>query len=61
MNDPNYYDDDPDAFIENVLGTEVEESLRALDARMDGALVRGLRSSQESWSVRLGNRLAVQH
>lgn len=59
MNDPNYYDEDSDVFIENVLGPEVEESLGVLDARTDGALVQGLLSSQEEWSIRLGKRLQV--
>src|SRR5687768_4392158 len=48
MNDPNNYDDDTDAFLDNVLGTEVYESLASLDALMDGALVRGLLDSGES-------------
>lgn len=59
VDDPNYHDEDPDALIENVLGPEVEESLRVLDASLDGTVVRGLRASQDSWSSRLGDRLSA--
>jgi hypothetical protein len=57
MNDANYYDDDTDAFLDNVLAYEVYESLALLDARLDGGLVKGLLDSGESWSARLGERL----
>jgi hypothetical protein len=58
MNDANYYDADTDAFIENVLNTEVEESLAVADRELDGALSAGLLQAVEGWSVRLGERLA---
>ena len=57
MNDANYYDDDTDAFLDNVLAYEVYESLAVLDARLDGGLVNGLHDSGETWSARLGERL----
>jgi hypothetical protein len=57
MNDANYYDDDTDAFLDNVLAHEVYESLALLDARLDGGLVKGLLDSGELWSTRLGERL----
>ena len=55
MNETKNYDEITDTVIENVLGLEVEESFRLLDASMDGAIVRGLISSQDTWSVRLGS------
>jgi len=58
MNDPNYYDDNSDTFLDNVLGAEVEQSLRVLDAKMDGGLIRGLLESGDVWSIRLGERLS---
>jgi hypothetical protein len=58
MNDPNYYDDDTDTFIENVLGTEVEESLAVADQELNGALSSGLRAAGDVWSIRLGEWLA---
>ncbi len=59
MNDANYYDEDTNAFLENVLNLEVEESLAMLDRSLDGAIVQGLRLSQESWSDVLANRISL--
>jgi hypothetical protein len=58
MNDANYYDGDTDAFIENVIGTEAEESLAVTDRELGGVLSAGLREAGDVWSVRLGERLA---
>jgi len=38
MNESNYYDEDTNQFPDNVLGTEVYESLVRLDARFDGPI-----------------------
>ncbi len=57
MNDPNYYDEDTDAFIENVINTEAEESLAVADRELGGALSAGLRAVGDVWSVRLAERL----
>ncbi len=57
MNDPNYHDEDTDAFIENVINTEAEESLAVADRELGGALSAGLRAAGDVWSVRLGERL----
>lgn len=59
-NDANYYDDDTDAFIENVIGTEVEESLAVADQELDGALVAGLREADDAWSTKLGKRIEAR-
>lgn len=59
MNDANSYDDDTDAFIENVLGLEVQESLAVADQELGGALSAGLREAGDVWSVRLGERLST--
>lgn len=58
MNDPAYYDDDPDIFLGNVLGVEAEQSLAMLHRSFGGALVEGLRRSGETWSDTLANRIA---
>jgi hypothetical protein len=58
MNDPHYYDEDTDTFIENVLNTEVEESLAVADRELNGALSSGLQQAGDVWSIRLGERLA---
>ncbi len=55
--DPNYYDADPDIFLQNVISPEVEESLLAADQELGGALPDGLRAAGDVWSVRLGERL----
>jgi hypothetical protein len=59
MNDANYYDGDTDAFIENVISLEVQESLAVADRELGGALVAGLLQAVEGWSVRLGERLSA--
>lgn len=58
MNDPNYYEEDTDAFIENVLALPAEESLAVADQELNGALSSGLREAGDVWSIRLGERLA---
>ncbi len=57
MNDANYFDDDPNIFLENVLSLEVEHSLAMLDESLEGALVEGLRLSGETWSEALASRI----
>ena len=59
MNDANYYDEDTDAFIGNVIGTEAEQELALADRKLGGALAEGLRRTPDEWSVRMGERLAA--
>lgn len=59
MNDPNYYDDDLDVFLENVFSLGVEESLATVDRILGGVLVDGLRKSGESWSEAFAERISL--
>lgn len=59
MNDARYYDEDTDAFLENVIGLEAEQSLATVDRALDGALSANLRETPgDVWSIRFGERLA---
>lgn len=56
--DPNYYDADPDIFLQNVISAKVEEALAVADQALGGVLAAGLREAGDVWSVRLGERLS---
>ncbi len=56
--DSNYYDADPDIFLQNVISADVEEALAAADQELGGVLAAGLREAGDVWSVRLAERLA---
>jgi hypothetical protein len=58
MNDANYWDDDLDVFIDNVIGVDAEQELAMADRELGGALAAGLRRTPDEWSARLGERLA---
>ncbi len=57
-NNPNYFDDDLNAFLDNVLSYEAEESFRMLDDALGGAVEQGLRRSREPWGEAMANRIA---
>jgi hypothetical protein len=57
--DKNYYDADPDTFLQNVISADVEEALAAADQELGGVLAAGLRKSKGKCGARLAERLVT--